>query len=61
MNKVKEIQERLKHHNLRKVAEAVGLHENTLYRFMDNRDPRWSTVEKLEAYLKGADNENKSI
>lgn len=53
MNKVKEIQEKLKHHNLRKVAEAVGLHENTLYRFMNNRDPRWSTVEKLSAYLEG--------
>lgn len=53
MDKVKEIQEKLKHHNLRKVADAVGLHENTLYRFMNNRDPRWSTVEKLSAYLEG--------
>jgi len=55
MNKVEEIQEKLKHHNLRKVAEAVGLHENTLYRFMNNQDPRWSTVEKLSKYLEAGE------
>ena len=53
MINVEEIQEKLKHHNIRKVAKAIGLHENTLYRFMNNRDPRWSTVEKLNKYFEG--------
>lgn len=48
---VKAIQEKLKTHNLRKVAAEIGIHENTLYRFMNNRDPRYSTVKKITDWL----------
>jgi DNA-binding phage protein len=48
---VQAIQEKLKTHNLRKVAVEIGMHENTLYRFMNNRDPRYSTVKKITDWL----------
>lgn len=48
---VQAIQEKLKTHNLRKVADEIGVHENTLYRFMNNRDPRYSTVKKINDWL----------
>lgn len=48
---VQAIQEKLKTHNLRKVAVEIGMHENTLYRFMNNRDPRYSTVKKINDWL----------
>ena len=48
---VQAIQEKLKTHNLRAVAAEIGLHENTLYRFMDGKDPRFSTVKKINDWL----------
>ena len=48
---VEAIQERLKKYNLRMIAPDIGIHENTLYRFMNNRDPRYSTVKKIVDYL----------
>ena len=48
---VQAIQEKLKTHNLRKVAAEIDMHENTLYRFMNNRDPRYSTVKKINDWL----------
>lgn len=48
---VQAIQEKLKTHNLRAVAAELGIHENTLYRFMNNRDPRYSTVKKINDWL----------
>ena len=56
MLNVEQIKEQLKDRNLRAVSRAVGLHENTIYRFINDRDPRWSTVEKLSKYLEGASN-----
>jgi len=53
---VDQIKEQLKDRNLRAVARAVKLHENTIYRFINNRDPRWSTVEKLSKYLEEQNN-----
>ena len=53
MINVEEIQNKLKPYNLREVSEGTGIDENTLYRFMNNRDPRWSTVEKLNKYFEG--------
>ncbi len=56
---VDQIKLELKDRNLRAVSRAVGLHENTIYRFINDRDPRWSTVEKLSNYLEGgSSNEN---
>jgi hypothetical protein len=44
MINIEEIQARLKLYNLRKISAEIGIHENTLYRFMNSRDPRYSTV-----------------
>jgi len=51
MINVEEIQERLKLYNLRKISAEIGIHENTLYRFMNSRDPRYSTVQKINAWF----------
>ena len=48
---VEEIQNKLKQYNLRMIAPDIGIHENTLYRFMNNRDPRYSTVQKINAWF----------
>ena len=48
---VEAIQERLKKYNLRMIAPDIGIHENTLYRFMNNRDPRYSTVKKINDWF----------
>lgn len=48
---VEAIQEKLKPYNLRAVSEEIGVHENTLYRFMNNKDPRFSTVKKITEWL----------
>lgn len=50
---VKQIKEQLKDHNLRAVARATGIHENTLYSFMKSDNPRSGTAEKLSEYLEG--------
>ena len=54
---VEAIQERLKKYNLRMIAPDIGIHENTLYRFMNNRDPRYSTVKKIVDYLESKEKE----
>jgi len=46
-----QIRERLKHANLRAVADAAGIHHNSIYRFMKGGKPSWETVNKLEKYL----------
>lgn len=48
---IEAIQERLKKYNLRVIALEIGIHENTLYRFMSNRDPRYSTVKKINDWF----------
>lgn len=49
---LEQIKDRLKHSNLRAVAEAAGIHYNTLYRLMNsNLDPSYSTVKALSDYL----------
>ena len=53
---IDQIKNQLKDRNIRAVARAVELHENTIYRFLNDRDPRWSTVEKLSNYLEGKNN-----
>ena len=51
MINIEAIQARLKLYNLRKISAEIGIHENTLYRFMNSRDPRYSTVQKIVDYL----------
>lgn len=47
-----EIREKLEPMNLQHVAKAVGIHPNSLYRFMRGEtDPKHSTVQKLAAWL----------
>ena len=50
---VSEIKEALKDRNLRTVARACGIHENTLYTFMKSDNPRMRTAELLSDYLEG--------
>jgi len=50
---VDEIKEKLKDRKIPVVAASIGVHENTIYRFIAGRDSRWSTVEKLSAYFEG--------
>ena len=57
MINVEEIQNKLKQYNLRMIAPDIGIHENTLYRFMNNRDPRYSTVKKIVDYLESKEKE----
>ena len=48
-----QIKDRLKHSNLKAVAEAASVNYNTLYKLMneDGRDPAYSTVKALSDYL----------
>lgn len=47
-----QIKERLKHSNLRAVAQAAGVHYNTVYKVMnEDCDPAYSTIKKLSDYL----------
>lgn len=50
---LEQIKERLKHSNLRAVAEASGVNYHTLVKFMkeEGRDPAYSTVKALSDYL----------
>lgn len=46
------IKNKLEHANLKKVAEAAGVHYNALYRLMkEESDPKYETVRKLSDYL----------
>lgn len=53
VKQVGRIREALKDRNLRAVAEASGLHENTVYNLMNNKDglATLSTIQKLSDYL----------
>ena len=54
---LEQIKEQLEDSNLRKVAEASGLHYNVVTRLMKgDTDPRYSTVDALAPYLKAKDN-----
>lgn len=54
---LEQIKSRLGDYNLRKVADACGIHYNALTRLMKgDTDPRYSTVEKLSAYLEAQEN-----
>lgn len=48
-----QIKDRLKHSNLKAVAEAASVNYNTLYKLMneEGRDPAYSTVKALSDYL----------
>ena len=55
--RLEHIKEQLADSNLRKVAEACGLHYNVVTRLMKgDTDPRYSTVELLADYVKARDN-----
>lgn len=56
MLSVKEIAERLQDRRLDKVAEATGLHRNTIMKYRDGEveQPYLDTVQKLSDYLTGA-------
>jgi|TARA_R110000796_G_scaffold1054_2_gene4037 predicted transcriptional regulator len=54
---LQQIKEQLRDSNLKRVAEASGLHYNVLTRLMNgDTDPRYSTVESLSEYLRERDN-----
>lgn len=54
-----QIKEKMKDRKVSVVAVSIGLHENTIYRFLKGRDSRYSTLEKLSNYLEGGtSNEN---
>lgn len=55
MLSVKEISERLQDRRLDKVAEATGLHRNTIMKYRDGEveQPYLDTVQKLSDYLEG--------
>jgi len=54
---LEQIRKQLADSNLRKVAEACGLHYNVVTRLMrGDTDPRYSTVELLSNYLKAREN-----
>jgi DNA-binding phage protein len=47
-----QIRERLAHSNLRAVAQAAGLHYNTVYKLMTTAaTPSYATVKALSDYL----------
>lgn len=49
---LEQIRARLQHSNLRAVAQAAGIHYNTLYKLMNqNCDPAYSTIKALSDYL----------
>lgn len=49
---LEQIRDRLKHSNLKAVAEAAGIHYNTLHKLMNKEcDPAYSTVKALSDYL----------
>ena len=49
---LEQVRERLQHSNLRAVAQATGLHFNTLYKLMNTDTvPSYSTVKALSDYL----------
>lgn len=53
MMTLEEIQRKLEDRNLRKVAQATGLHYNTVYRLMNNQQkPSYKVVKMLSDYLK---------
>jgi len=55
--RLEHIKEQLADSNLRKVAEACGLHYNVVTRLMKgDTDPRYSTVELLADYVKAREN-----
>ena len=59
---LQQIREQLADSNLRKVAEACGLHYNVLTRLMKgDTDPRYSTVELLADYIKARENNGQNI
>lgn len=55
MLSVKEIAEKLQDRRLDKVAEATGLHRNTIMKYRDGlvEEPYLATVQKLSDYLEG--------
>lgn len=48
-----EIRALLRDHNLSAVSRATGLSTDTLYRIMAGATPSLSTLQTLDAYLKG--------
>ena len=59
---LEQIKEQLEDSNLRKVAQASGLHYNVVTRLMKgDTDPRYSTVELLADYIKARENNGQNI
>lgn len=51
---LEEIKSKLKDRNIKSVAEAIGVHYNTLYKIINGlNEPNHSTYSKLVEYLKG--------
>ena len=47
------IKAQLKDRNIRAVAKACGLHENTIYNLIKSENPSYKTAEILSNYLEG--------
>ena len=59
---LEQIKEQLEDSNLRKVAQASGLHYNVVTRLMKgDTDPRYSTDELLADYIKARENNGQNI
>ena len=51
-----EIRERLRDRRVRRVAEATGVHHQTIYNVLDpSSNPQHSTLKALSDYLTGAE------
>lgn len=51
MLSIDEIKERLKDANISKISRGCGVHMQTIYRLIQGKDIRVSSVQKLSDYL----------
>lgn len=52
MRSAEQIRSYLRPYNIKRVAEEIGIHMNVVYAFMSEKtDPRYSTIEKLNAFI----------
>lgn len=52
MRSAEQIRSFLRPYNIKRVSEEIGIHMNVVYAFMNEKsDPRYSTIEKLNAYI----------
>jgi len=53
MLRFERLKDRMQGENLREIAEATGLHYNTVYRFLNHeKDPKYSTMKVIDDYFR---------